>query len=95
MKITSIAAFALAVAMGAEADNCKKGLNYCGSSLLKKGDYRGQIQQAFIAAGKDAKTEPRDWRFHCIGGKEGLIKVLNYCTRGCKDNGSDVSDTCK
>lgn len=59
------------------------------------GDYRGQIQQAFIAAGKDPYTEPRDWRFDCLGGSDGLIKVLGYCSRGCRDNGKDKNDTCK
>ncbi|KAJ1325290.1 hypothetical protein MN608_10002 [Microdochium nivale] len=94
MKFSHIAAFVLTAAMGAEADNCTAGLKYCGSSLLKKGDYRGQIQQAFIAAGRDAFTKPDDWRFDCIGGSEGLIRLIGRCERGCKDNGTGKSDTC-
>ncbi|KAJ1337327.1 hypothetical protein MN608_00179 [Microdochium nivale] len=94
MKFSSTAIFVLAAAMGAQADNCTAGLKYCGATLLRKGDYRGQIQQAFAAAGRDPYTKPDDWRFDCLGGSQGLIKLLGRCDRGCKDNGTGRDDTC-
>ncbi|KAK6834318.1 hypothetical protein PG990_000861 [Apiospora arundinis] len=95
MKFNCLASIALLAAVGAEARNCKAGLNYCGSTLLSIGDYRGQIQQAMVAAGHDPNTYPNEYLFSCVGGSEGLISVLNNCDRGCQDNGKDKSDTCK
>ncbi|KAK6850210.1 hypothetical protein PG995_014043 [Apiospora arundinis] len=95
MKFTSLASIALLAAAGADARNCKPNLNYCGSTLLSIGDYRGQIQQAMVAAGHDPDTYPNEYLFRCVGGSEGLISVLYSCNRGCQDNGNDKSDTCK
>ena len=94
MKVSSVTTFILTTAMGVAADNCKVGLNYCGSTLLKIGNYRGQIQQAFIASGMSWRTDPDDWIFQCIGGPEGLIKVAQDCPTGCVDRGENQSDTC-
>ena len=94
MKFSSIAILVLTAALGAEADNCQAGLKYCGHTLLRKGDYRGQIQQSFAAIGRDPFTKPDDWLFDCLGGSEGLIKVIGRCERGCIDKGAGKSDVC-
>ena len=41
MKLSSVFVV-LAISSGALADNCKQGLTYCGSSLLKKGMHQTQ-----------------------------------------------------
>ncbi|KAF2281527.1 uncharacterized protein EI97DRAFT_463840 [Westerdykella ornata] len=94
MKSFIITPIIAMLAAGAVADNCKKGLNYCGSSLLKKGDYQEQIDQALAVAGH-ASWNGNNVLFHCLGGRSGAIEFVKGCPGGCKDNGKDKSDTCR
>jgi hypothetical protein len=42
MKLSSVFVLLAASASGALADNCKQGLTYCGTSLLKMGMHQTQ-----------------------------------------------------
>ncbi|EXF77142.1 hypothetical protein CFIO01_01789 [Colletotrichum fioriniae PJ7] len=79
----------------AAADNCNAPLNYCGSSLLKKGRYNDQILQALLVAGQPTDYNHIDYSiFNCLGGEGGAIKFVTFCGGSCKDNGQGKSDTC-
>ncbi|USP76443.1 hypothetical protein yc1106_03717 [Curvularia clavata] len=94
MKSFVIAPILAMFAAGVVADNCKRGLDYCGSSLLKKGDYREQIDQALAVAGHSS-WDGDNVLFYCLGGSSGSIEFIKGCSGGCKDNGSGRSDTCR
>ncbi|KIM92218.1 hypothetical protein PILCRDRAFT_115522 [Piloderma croceum F 1598] len=85
----------VALAGCALADNCTPGLNYCGSSLLKKGNYQAQIDQALADAGVQEVDNGESALFACEGGSNGVIKFLQECTVGeCVDAGTGRSDYC-
>ncbi|KAJ7855569.1 hypothetical protein B0H13DRAFT_2079557 [Mycena leptocephala] len=95
MKFTTIVlAVSLASATYTMADNCKRGLSYCGRGLLQKGNYADQIERAI----QKAHTDPAhmfDTLFYCIGGSNGDIEVIKDCAPGrCVDSGSGKSDVC-
>ncbi|KAJ6527067.1 hypothetical protein B0H19DRAFT_1084119 [Mycena capillaripes] len=95
MKFTTIfVAVALTSATHTMADNCQRGLSYCGRTLLHKGNYADQIEAAVCKA----HTNPGhmlDTLFYCIGGSNGDIEVIKDCAPGrCVDAGSDKSDIC-
>ncbi|KAF2013494.1 hypothetical protein BU24DRAFT_464270 [Aaosphaeria arxii CBS 175.79] len=94
MKTFIIAPILAMLATSVIADNCKQGLKYCGSSLLKKGDYREQIDQALAVAGH-ASWDGTNVLFDCLGGPSGAIKFIKGCEGGCKDNGKNKNDACK
>ncbi|KAH7394806.1 hypothetical protein BKA66DRAFT_567195 [Pyrenochaeta sp. MPI-SDFR-AT-0127] len=94
MKAFIITPIIAMLATGVIAANCKKGLNYCGSSLLKKGDYQEQIDQALAVAGHPS-WNGNNVLFSCLGGSSGSIKFIKGCGGGCKDNGENKSDTCR
>ncbi|EAW14267.1 uncharacterized protein ACLA_073020 [Aspergillus clavatus NRRL 1] len=79
----------------AAASNCKANLDYCGSSLLKKGNYYAQIANELKAKGQS--TDPSHIQqslFHCTGGSNGEIEFLRFCSGGCQDAGKGHSDSC-
>ncbi|OHF01559.1 hypothetical protein CORC01_03049 [Colletotrichum orchidophilum] len=77
------------------ADNCNAPLDYCGSSLLKKGNYRDQILQALLVSGQSTDYNHINYSlFNCLGGEGGAIKFITFCGGSCKDNGQGKSDKC-
>ncbi|KAJ7471624.1 hypothetical protein B0H11DRAFT_2237182 [Mycena galericulata] len=79
----------------AHASNCNPGLTYCGSSLISKGNYQGQIDQALFCAGVVEVDSGHSSLFFCEGGDEGVISYVGQCAVGkCVDGGSGVSDHC-
>ena len=88
--------FLLALASnGVLARNCTPGLNYCGRSLLNIGKYQPQIDQALADAGAGEANGGADDLFYCVGGTNGVIRYVRYCSNGCHDAGSGASDYCK
>ncbi|KAL0933710.1 uncharacterized protein CTRU02_210509 [Colletotrichum truncatum] len=95
LKSTLVSIALLAVAPLVAADNCTPGLRYCGSTLLKKGKYTDQINQALMVAGQATDYNHIQYSlFDCLGGSSGAIKYITWCGGSCKDNGSGKSDAC-
>lgn len=69
-------------------------LGFVFDSHITIGDYQAQIDQSLADAGQGNANNGRDDLFQCIGGDNGVIKFLQYCGNGCKDEGSGVSDRC-
>ncbi|KDR83275.1 hypothetical protein GALMADRAFT_57764 [Galerina marginata CBS 339.88] len=97
MKTTSFATAILLAAVGiVQADNCNAGLNYCGHSLISKGQldqlYRDVLGITVSSANGDV------WNgdlFACNGGRSGVVTRIQACPSGvCTDNGNGKSDTC-
>ncbi|KAH6884474.1 hypothetical protein B0T10DRAFT_564508 [Thelonectria olida] len=80
----------------ATADNCKKGLEYCGSTLMTKGNYRDQINDALEGNSLSStnNTVVMNTLFTCLGGDNGDIEVIEFCQQGCTDGGSGKNDYC-
>ncbi|KAJ6459270.1 hypothetical protein C8R45DRAFT_879847 [Mycena sanguinolenta] len=77
------------------ADNCTPGLDYCGYSLISKGNYQGQIDQALLCAGVSEEDSGHSALFACLGGPSGLVTYRRSCEVGrCIDGGSGLSDHC-
>ncbi|POR34511.1 Uncharacterized protein TPAR_05280 [Tolypocladium paradoxum] len=80
----------------ATADNCRDGYIYCGSSLLKKGNYLGMIKDKLNAQPNLLlRIPPYDnslWK--CVG-SEGDIQYITWCgSHGCFDAGWNKNDYC-
>ncbi|GAP92942.1 putative conserved hypothetical protein [Rosellinia necatrix] len=95
MKAT-VFAFALLGALSpvAQAANCGKGYRYCGYNLLEKGNYYTQIIEELEA--NDQPTDSNHVKqslFNCLGGNNGDIQFLKYCT-SCHNAGSGSDDYC-
>ncbi|KAF9891197.1 hypothetical protein FE257_004761 [Aspergillus nanangensis] len=94
MKISTALAVLGAVS-GAAAYRCNEGLTYCGTSLIKKGDYRADIVAALQRAGKPTDSSYILYsRFLCTADEDFLIWIDKCADGGCKDNGSGKDDTC-
>ncbi|KAJ6013106.1 hypothetical protein N7499_012290 [Penicillium canescens] len=79
----------------AVAKNCQEGLNYCSFTLMGKGDYHQQILKAIDEYGTDPRTVNYDYfLYHCDGGSNGSIHVVDTCSKGCHDGGDNKSDSC-
>ncbi|KAJ6586075.1 hypothetical protein B0H19DRAFT_925702 [Mycena capillaripes] len=88
MAIASLASLTL-------ADNCTPGLTYCGSSLIKKGNYQAQIDQALFSAGVVEVDSGHSALFFCEGGSGGVISYRKSCAVGkCVDAGKGKDDHC-
>ncbi|KAJ6477969.1 hypothetical protein DFH09DRAFT_951921, partial [Mycena vulgaris] len=83
------------LATGAIARNCTPNLDYCGRTLLEIGKYQPQIDQALADAGQGEANGGSDDLFHCIGGDNGVIGFIKFCSNGCRTNPTGVSDTCR
>jgi len=84
-----------AFASCALANNCTPGLDYCGLTLLHKGNYQAQIDQAIADAGVPEVDNGKSALFFCEGGDNGVIKFIEECTVGkCVDAGTGESDYC-
>ncbi|KAH7120018.1 hypothetical protein B0J11DRAFT_73539 [Dendryphion nanum] len=94
MKAFTLTAIIAMLATTVVADNCKTGLNYCGSTLLRVGNYRDQISQALAVAGHP-NWSGDNVLFECLGGSGGAIRFIGGCGGGCADAGSGKSDFCR
>ncbi|TAQ87090.1 hypothetical protein B7494_g4582 [Chlorociboria aeruginascens] len=93
MKLcTIIATMLVFLATGAAARNCTPLMLYCGSTLLKTGNYEDTITEALREAGQP-ETDGRDDLFHCHGVK-GHITFVEHCEYWCKNQGTAFNDMC-
>ncbi|TFK32964.1 hypothetical protein BDQ12DRAFT_728173 [Crucibulum laeve] len=76
------------------AANCNKGLDYCGSSLISKGNYAHQILQLFYDIGEKNESYD-DVLFTCEGTSAGWIKFVKRCPRSCINGGAGKNDFCQ
>ncbi|KAK3486866.1 uncharacterized protein B0T23DRAFT_388569 [Neurospora hispaniola] len=62
------------------ADNCKPRLFYCGTTLLRKGNYYDQIEGALKASGQSTNdAHIHNGLFYCTGGPNGEITFQAFC----------------
>ncbi|KAJ7182436.1 hypothetical protein C8R43DRAFT_1054372 [Mycena crocata] len=94
-QTTGLTAIVFAATL-ALANNCTPGLTYCGSSLIKKGNYQAQIDQALADAGVREVDSGHSSLFHCEGGPNGVISYVASCDVGkCVDAGKGQDDHCQ
>ncbi|KAF2660302.1 hypothetical protein K491DRAFT_589482 [Lophiostoma macrostomum CBS 122681] len=75
------------------ADSCNRGGVYCGSSLLRKGNYRNHIIQVLQQVGQPTDdAHVQDSIFDCLDG--GNIRFRGYCANGCGGTDSTNPDYC-
>ncbi|RYP46588.1 hypothetical protein DL768_007210 [Monosporascus sp. mg162] len=92
MKLTIITAV-FATAGVVVAESCNRGGVYCGSSLLRKGNYRDHIKETLQAAG--VSTDERhiqNSKFDCLS--DGDIAYREFCSNGCGGTDSTDPDYC-
>ncbi|KAF2678435.1 hypothetical protein K458DRAFT_394975 [Lentithecium fluviatile CBS 122367] len=75
------------------AKSCVKGGVYCGSSLLRRGNYKAHIVETL----EDAGVGTDDWHvqnalFDCL--KDGDIRYRAFCDIGCGGTDSTDADYC-
>ncbi|KAJ1323056.1 hypothetical protein MN608_11910 [Microdochium nivale] len=92
MKVFSILSASVLIASAAAA-SCNRGGVYCGSSLLRKGNYRDHIIETLQANGQSTnEAHIQNSKFDCIGG--GDIVYRQYCANGCGGTDSEDPDYC-
>ncbi|KAG5459444.1 MAG: hypothetical protein BJ554DRAFT_153 [Olpidium bornovanus] len=92
MKFTTVAVI-LASVTAVVADSCNRGGVYCGSSLLRKGNYRAHIIETLLAVGVTADEKHiQNSKFDCLSG--GDIVYREYCAAGCGGTASTDPDYC-
>ncbi|KAF2643755.1 hypothetical protein P280DRAFT_546656 [Massarina eburnea CBS 473.64] len=75
------------------AKSCNRGGVYCGSSLLRRGNYRDHIVETLKAAGIDAdEIHIQNGIFHCLN--NGEIHYYEFCEKGCGGTDSTAPDYC-
>ncbi|KAH7406361.1 hypothetical protein DE146DRAFT_609054 [Phaeosphaeria sp. MPI-PUGE-AT-0046c] len=95
MRFFTFHALCLATLGGLTAAKCcKNGINYCGSGLLNKGNYYGEITTALNNAGLPNDSDHiYDTLFHCGACTD--TPVVKYCGKGaCKNGGAGKDDYC-
>ncbi|RAL12408.1 uncharacterized protein BO97DRAFT_424496 [Aspergillus homomorphus CBS 101889] len=94
MRTSTILAI-LGAASCAVAIRCTQGLTYCGTSLVKKGNYTKDMQNALQREGRVSSSHNMlDSLYLCTADEDFLI-WRNTCRRGaCQDNGVDRDDVC-
>ncbi|KAH6847831.1 hypothetical protein B0I37DRAFT_375952 [Chaetomium sp. MPI-CAGE-AT-0009] len=91
--ITILLALVAAVLPLAEAKACKEGLKYCGSTLLRRGNYMREIDNELKRVGLPTQDPyERNSLFHC--GSDGWIRWQVYCGN-CIDGGDGKDDYCR
>ncbi|TVY81594.1 hypothetical protein LSUE1_G008166 [Lachnellula suecica] len=95
MVQTSIIAIALTSALSSlvAANSCKTGGIYCGTSLLKKGNYITNINTGLAAQSLPETTFNQDNSLWACT-HNGQISFTILCPAGCLPNGSN-DDTCQ
>ncbi|PYI18678.1 hypothetical protein BO86DRAFT_374820 [Aspergillus japonicus CBS 114.51] len=94
MKTSTILAI-LGAASCAVAIRCTQGMTYCGTSLVKKGNYAQDMQTALQREGiAPTSHQLLDSLYLCTADEDYLI-YRTTCRRGaCQDNGVSRDDTC-
>ncbi|PYH45977.1 uncharacterized protein BP01DRAFT_356173 [Aspergillus saccharolyticus JOP 1030-1] len=94
MKTSTILAI-LGAASCAVAIRCTQGLTYCGTSLVKKGNYTRDMQNALQRESISTSSHDLlDSLYLCTIDEDYLI-WRQTCRRGaCQDNGTNRDDTC-
>jgi hypothetical protein len=87
MKAACILGLALA-AVGVSA--CLEGLKYCGSGIVKDGDYEKVVRALEDADQPTDVQHVEDSLFYC--GQQ--IEFREFCPKGCQYGGSGVDDYC-
>jgi hypothetical protein len=60
------------------------------------GDYHQQILQAVDDYGYSSPNWNYDYfLYNCKGGSNGDIEIVEHCKNGCRNGGSNKSDSCK
>ncbi|QYT05277.1 hypothetical protein H0G86_012171 [Trichoderma simmonsii] len=94
MKVTTVLSI-LAVASSAAAEGCRRGLTYCGSSLLAHGNYHEQINEALKRGGKPTDSHHiLDSLFFCTSDEDYVVWEAICKPRECYDAGPGNSDHC-
>ncbi|KAH6673854.1 hypothetical protein B0J14DRAFT_667452 [Halenospora varia] len=73
------------------ANNCKQGINYCGSTLLRVGNYQWDINRICMDH-QIAPAAGNNVLFSC--GANGGIDLVQNCIKGCIDGGRGNNDYC-
>lgn len=78
------------------ADNCYGTGNWCGSALLKKGDYQSTIKDKLAGASQPTDDlHVRESLFTCVADSKGDITFVSFCASGCTEqSGKANSDFC-
>ncbi|KAI0193879.1 hypothetical protein F4808DRAFT_464641 [Astrocystis sublimbata] len=75
------------------ADSCNRGGVYCGSSLLRKGNYRDHIVETLTDEGVSTdEMHVQNALFNCLD--DGDIMYTAYCIAGCGGTDSEDPDYC-
>ncbi|RAH53034.1 hypothetical protein BO85DRAFT_523869 [Aspergillus piperis CBS 112811] len=94
MKFSTVL-LTLGAASGAFAYGCTEGLIYCGTSLIKKGDYYEDIVASLERSDQPTTSDFILYsRFICTADEDFLVWVDKCADGACKDNGSGHDDTC-
>ncbi|KAJ1323011.1 hypothetical protein MN608_11865 [Microdochium nivale] len=92
MKVFAILSASVLIASAAAA-SCNRGGVYCGSSLLRKGNYRDHIVETLKASNQPTdEARIQNSRFDCVGG--GDIIYREFCSKGCGGTDSEDPDYC-
>jgi hypothetical protein len=80
------------------ASNCKPGLNYCGKTLKKIGDYRDLLANVHYVLGAPWISEGDQALYECVRGAPwasyGVVRYIGQCPRTCIAGGSNEDDFC-
>ncbi|PGH35177.1 hypothetical protein GX50_01989 [[Emmonsia] crescens] len=79
---------ALAMVGTSVAKNCKPGLKYCDSSLLKTGNYEKTVQNAMRASGVNLDNRSKVL-FQCLE-HNGAIDLYAVCPNACQQLDEDA-----
>ncbi|KAL6699580.1 hypothetical protein J3F84DRAFT_344918 [Trichoderma pleuroticola] len=94
MKVTTVL-YILAVASSAAAEACHPGLTYCGESLLTKGNYHEQINEALEREGIPTDSHHvLDSLFFCTDDEDYVVFKATCKPDRCQDAGLGNSDYC-
>lgn len=94
MKVTTVLSI-LAVASSAAAEGCRRGLTYCGTSLLAHGNYHEQINAALKRGEKPTDSHHiLDSLFFCTSDEDYVVWKATCKPGQCYDAGLGNSDHC-
>ncbi|KAM0667755.1 hypothetical protein ACQRIU_003620 [Beauveria bassiana] len=86
VKIPAVLAALSTAVVPVAADNCTRGLYYCGWLLLQIGGYFPQIDDAFHNAGlATSRDHVNRGLFYYLGGDNGDIRFVTSCDAVCRD----------
>ncbi|KAK5652707.1 hypothetical protein OQA88_10301 [Cercophora sp. LCS_1] len=95
VKFSVLALAAASVLPLASAEPCKTGLYYCGSTLMKIGDYGDEIRAELTKNGyPHLVVYGNNSLYSCGVGGKGWIGLVKMCDE-CVDGGAGKSDYCR